>query len=41
MVRVNPKLTPDAVTMMLFGPGVNAIATANATSPRNMSIGMS
>ena len=32
IVRTKPKFTPDAVSMMLFGPGVNAITQANDAS---------
>ena len=35
-VRPKPKFTPEAASMTLFGPGVNAIANAKVTSARKM-----
>jgi hypothetical protein len=35
--RTNPKFTPEAVNMMLFGPGVNAITKANEVAAINVS----
>ena len=35
-----PKFTPDAASMMLFGPGVNAITQANTVSAMSGSRGM-
>ena len=32
IVLLNPKLAPEAVSMMLFGPGVMQLASANRIS---------
>src|SRR6185312_10451228 len=40
IVCAKPKFTPDAASMMLFGPGVNAITQANNSSARNRSRGI-
>jgi hypothetical protein len=39
MVRAKPKFTPEAVSMMLLGPGVIEVTKANDTSARNASMG--
>ena len=40
IVRAKPKFTPDAVTMMLFGPGVNAVTKTNKVSASKTSSGI-
>jgi hypothetical protein len=40
MVRVNPKFTPDAKSIILLGPGVIEVVKANRTRARNVSSGM-
>src|SRR3569832_2191629 len=40
IVCVNPKFTPDAASMMLFGPGVNDITPANTVSAISRSTGI-
>ena len=39
-VRLKPKFSPDVISMMLFGPGVKRVATANTTKARNNSVGI-
>ena len=33
-LRRNPKLTPDAITRVLFGPGVPQVASVNTINDR-------
>ena len=37
-VRLNPKFTPDVISIKLFGPGVTDDARANNTSAKRMSV---
>ena len=37
-VRLNPKFTPDVISIRLFGPGVTDDARANNTSARKRSV---
>src|SRR5690606_4378777 len=37
IVRRKPKLTPDAISMRLFGPGVIDVTNAKTNSPKNAS----
>jgi hypothetical protein len=40
IVRANPKFTPDAKSIMLFGPGVIEVVKANRTRARKVSSGI-
>jgi hypothetical protein len=40
MERLKPKFTPEAVSMMLFGPGVMEVTNAKEISDRSVSRGI-